>query len=379
VARTPWNQFRRRWTEWMIGRPEDRLIAGLWTASESRAALYLGLLLLLLLPVVIGLGLDPAQAAGRLVLLATAVAAVFSASEVEAQRRTRGLTLLPVIAGLVYGLAVSAVFAAALWSDLPGLWGRHSTLFLVFPLLMLATGLRGDPRLCVTTGVFGSLGYLCVVGAAPSLAAGDLEKAAALARELDTTNVSIQLLILACTTVFAAVTADRERALRRSAHCDPLTGLIRAETFERCLEREAQRSVRSELPLTLALIDHDRFRQLNDAHGHPFGDAILRWVAELLRESVRNTDLVARLSGERFCVGFLDSEHPSLVGRLEALRREVAEVEIRRAGLAEPVRLTLSAGIARFPREGTHIDEVMAIALERLHAAERAGRDRVVA
>ncbi len=379
AARTPWNHFRRRWTEWMIGRPEDRLLAGLWTAGESRAALYLGLLLLLLLPAAIGLGLGPTQATGRFVLLATAVAAVFSASEVEVQRRTRGVALLPVIAGLVYGLAVSAVFAAVLWSDLPGLWSRHTTVFLTFPLLMLATGLRGDPRLCVATGVFCSLGFLGVVTAAPSLSGGNLEKATALARELDATNVSIQLLILACTTVFAAANADRERTLRRGAHCDPLTGLIRAETFERCLERETLRSVRSELPLTLALIDLDRFRQLNDAHGHPFGDAILRWVADLLRESVRNTDLVARLSGERFCVCFLDSEHPSLVGRLEALRREVAEVEIRRTGLAEPVRLTLSAGLARFPREGTHVEEVMAIALERLHAAKRAGRDRVVA
>jgi diguanylate cyclase (GGDEF)-like protein len=94
---------------------------------------------------------------------------------------------------------------------------------------------------------------------------------------------------------------------------------------------------------------------------------------------VRNTDLVARLPGERFCVAFLDSEHPALIGRLEALRREVAEVEIRRTGLAEPVRLTVSAGFARFPREGTGVEEVMGIALERLHAAKRAGRNRVVA
>ncbi len=363
----------------MIGRPEDRLIAGLWTANESRAALYLGLLLLLLLPAAIGLGLGPTDALGRIVLVATAVAAVFSASEVQVQRRSRGVALLPVIAGLVYGLAVSAVFAAVLWSDLPGLWSRHSTVFLIFPLLLLATGLRGDPRLSVATGLFCSLGFVGVAAAAPSLAGADLEKATELARQLDPTNVGIQLLILACTTVFAAASASRERTLRRGAHCDPLTGLIRAETFERCVEREALRSVRSDLPLTLALIDLDRFRQLNDAHGHAFGDAILRWVAELLRESVRTTDLVARLTGERFCVAFLDSEHPTLVGRLEALRREVSEVEIRRAGIAEPVRLTLSAGLARFPREGIHVEEVMAIALERLHAAKRAGRDRVVA
>ena len=379
AARTPWNHFRRRWSEWMVGRPEDRLIAGLWTAGESRAALYLGLLLLLLLPAGIGLGLGPTDAAGRFVLVAAALAAVFSASELEVQRRSRGVALLPVIAGLVYGVAVSAAFAAVLWAAPPGIWARHAIVFLVFPLLVLATGLRGDPRLCVATGLFGSLGFLSVVAATPMLAADDAEKAATLARQLDATNVAFQLLILLCATAFATASAARERTLRRFAHCDPLTGLIRQEAFARCLEREARRSVRADLPLSIAIVDLDRFRQLNEAHGHAFGDAILRWVADLLRESVRNTDLVARLAGERFGVAFLDSEHPALVGRLEALRREVAEVQIQRTGLPEPVRLTLSAGLARFPREGMRVEEVMGIALERLHAAKRAGRDRVVA
>jgi diguanylate cyclase (GGDEF)-like protein len=378
ATRTPWNHFRRRWAEWAVGRPEDLLIAGIWSAGESRAALYLGLLLLLLLPAVIGLGLAPSDAAGRFVLVAAALAAVFSASELEVQRRSRGVALLPLIAGLVYGLAVSSVFAAVLWAALPGIWTRHAIVFLLFPLLVLATGLRGDPRLPVATGMFCSLGFVAVVTAAPMLAASDPSKAAELARQLDATNVGIQLLILLCATVFATLNAGRERTLQRLSHCDPLTGLIRAETFERCLEREARRSVRADLPLSLALIDLDRFRQLNEAHGHAFGDAILRWVADLLRESVRTTDLVARLPGERFCVAFLDSEHPALIERLEALRREVAEVQIQRTGLAEPVRVTLSAGFARFPREATRVEEVVALALDRLHAAKRAGRDRVV-
>jgi diguanylate cyclase (GGDEF)-like protein len=379
AARTPWNQLRRRWVEWMVGRPEDLLIAGAWTASESRAALYLGLLLLLLLPAVIGLGLAPSDAAGRFVLVATALAALFSASEFEVQRRSRGVALLPLIAGLVYGLAVSSLFAAVLWAAAPAVWTRHAVVFSLFPLLVLATGLRSDPRLPVATGLFCALGFLSVVAAAPLLAAHDAHKAAQLARQLDATNVGVQLLILLCVTSFATLNASRERTLQRLSHCDPLTGLIRVETFERCLEREARRSVRADVPLSIALIDLDRFRQLNEAHGHAFGDAILRWVADLLRESVRTTDLVARLPGERFCVAFLDSEHPALIDRLEALRREVAEVQIRRGGLAEPVRVTLSAGFARFPREATRVAEVMALALERLHAAKRAGRDRVVA
>jgi diguanylate cyclase (GGDEF)-like protein len=379
AARTPWNQFRRRWTEFMVGRPEDRLIAGLWTAEEGRRTLYVGVLGLLILPAFVGLGLAPGDTLGRWVLVATAAAALFSASEIEVDRRARGAALLPVVAGLVYGAAVSAVFAAVLWADLPGAWTRHAVAFLLFPLLVLASALRGDPRLSVALGVFAAAGYASVVAATPSLAAGDPEKAARLAAELDATNVGIQLVVLGCATLLAVASADRGRVLRRLAHCDPLTGLIDQATFERCLEREGRRCLAAGLPLSLAVIDLDRFRLLNEAHGHAFGDAILRWVADLLRESFRNSDLVARLDGERFAVAFLDSEHPALVQRLEALRNEVADVEIRRAGLAEPVRITLSAGLARFPREGASLEEALALAFDRVHAAKRAGRDRVMA
>ena len=379
ASRTPWNQFRRRWTEFMVGRPEDRLVAGLWSAEEGRRAIYLGVLGLLVLPAFVGLGLAPGGALGRWVLIATAAAALFSASEIEAERRARGAALLPVVAGLVYGAATSAVFAAVLWSDLPGAWARHPVVFLLYPLLLLASALRGDPRFSVSLGIFASAGYCLVVALAPGLAADDPQKAAHLAFDHDATNVGIQLAVLVCATALGAASAERGRVLRRLGHCDPLTGLISGHSFERCLEREVRRCLVAGLPLSIAVIDLDRFRLLNDAHGHAFGDAILRWVADLLRESFRNTDIVARLDGERFAVAFLDSDHPALVQRLEALRSEVAEVEIRRAGLVEPVRLTVSAGLARFPREGTSVDEAMALASERLHAAKRAGRDRVVA
>ena len=121
AARTPWNHFRRRWAEWMVGRPEDLLIAGLWTASGEPAPRSTSACCCCsCLPAGIGLGLGPPDATGRFVLVAAALAAVFSASEVEVQRRSRGVALLPVIAGLVYGLAVSAVFAAVLWADAAG-------------------------------------------------------------------------------------------------------------------------------------------------------------------------------------------------------------------------------------------------------------------
>jgi diguanylate cyclase (GGDEF)-like protein len=379
ASRSAWNQLRRRWIEFMVGRPEDRLIAGLWSAEEGRRALFVGLLGLLILPAIVGLGLAPGDAVGRWALVATAAAALFAASEIEADRRARGAALLPVIGGLVYGLTVSGVFAAVLWAELPGAWGRHSVAFLLYPLLVLASALRGDPRFTVALGVFATLGYGLVVAAAPGLASSDPEKAARLALDFDATNTGIQFVTLVCATLLGAASADRGRTLRRLSHCDPLTGLINGASFERCLERDAQRCLATALPLSLAVIDLDRFRHLNEAHGHAFGDAILRWVADLLRESFRNTDIVARLEGERFAVAFLDSDHPALVQRLEALRSEVASLEVRRAGLPEPVRLTVSAGLARFPREGGSVEELIELAHERLHDAKRAGRDRVVA
>jgi diguanylate cyclase (GGDEF)-like protein len=111
----------------------------------------------------------------------------------------------------------------------------------------------------------------------------------------------------------------RRHALRRQAVTDPLTGLGNRSALRRRLNTVAG-------PLTLALIDLDDFKPINDTHGHDTGDAVLQVVAERLRDAVRADDLVVRFGGDEFAVVFAQETSPDSAARLA--RRIVAAMEL---------------------------------------------------
>jgi diguanylate cyclase (GGDEF)-like protein len=176
----------------------------------------------------------------------------------------------------------------------------------------------------------------------------------------------------------ASASAARGRALRRISLRDGLTGLLNRHAFDQCLERVARRAERSRGSMTLAMIDIDHFKRLNDALGHAAGDAVLRWVASWLLRCFRTTDVVARFGGEEFVVAFLDSDEEGLRPRLETLRQGIASTRLRHVASDAEIGITVSMGIARFPDDGARVAEVLARADDRLYAAKRAGRNRIV-
>lgn len=139
---------------------------------------------------------------------------------------------------------------------------------------------------------------------------------------------------------------DKERMLADCALRDPLTGLLNRRAFDSHLAAAVERAKRSDSRLSVAFIDLDGFKRANDRFGHAFGDAVLRAVAERLRQLLRSADIVARLGGDEF--GFIiesdnDGGIEKLVERLFAAFRRPLNVE----SVAYPV--SLSIGIARFP------------------------------
>jgi diguanylate cyclase (GGDEF)-like protein len=166
--------------------------------------------------------------------------------------------------------------------------------------------------------------------------------------------------------------------LRRTSLRDGLTGLLNRHAFDRCLERVARRARRGRRSLSIAMIDIDHFKDLNDTHGHALGDAVLRWVASRLQGSVRVTDVVARYGGEEFVVAFLDTEENRLAPRLETLRRTIERTHLRHAAGGGDVRIRVSMGIAHLPRDGANVAEVLSRADERLYRAKEGGRNRIV-
>lgn len=158
-----------------------------------------------------------------------------------------------------------------------------------------------------------------------------------------------------------------------AARTDPLTNLLNRRGFRELLDLELERARRSAAPMALVVGDVDHFKEVNDRSGHPVGDAALRRVADLLGRGVRQIDAAARVGGEEFALvlpGIEDKEAFVVAERLRCALRE----EFR----GDTVAITISFGIASYPRHGETAGSLLRAGDEALYAAKQAGRDRTV-
>ncbi len=162
----------------------------------------------------------------------------------------------------------------------------------------------------------------------------------------------------------ASMIAERSEWYERMAHSDPLTGLANIRTFGRVLELELARAGRQGGEVSIAVFDIDGFVETNEASGREAGDDVLRAIAVVLNESVRLVDTVARLGGDEFVL-----VAPGSAGTTVA-RRVLSGVAALEPVGGKPV--SVSAGIARFPADGTTSDELLDAAMRAL--AEARGR-----
>jgi diguanylate cyclase (GGDEF)-like protein/PAS domain S-box-containing protein len=165
--------------------------------------------------------------------------------------------------------------------------------------------------------------------------------------------------------------------LRDQAIRDPLTGLHNRRYLEEALVRDAAHATRTGHPLTLAMLDVDRFKQINDRHGHAIGDLVLLRLADVLRAGVRESDLVCRVGGEEFLVVLPGAPLPAAVRRAEEWRERFAAESVEAP--AGSVSSTVSIGVALYRGDSESIGAVLERADRALYAAKAAGRDRVVA
>jgi diguanylate cyclase (GGDEF)-like protein len=157
------------------------------------------------------------------------------------------------------------------------------------------------------------------------------------------------------------------------AYRDELTELPNRRGATRQLDVLLSRARRHGHQLALLLIDADRFKAVNDEHGHAVGDVVLRELAARLRERVRREDVVGRWGGEEFVVALPETTPDGAAAVAESLRAAIAGTPIEAGGVALPV--TVSIGVAAWT--GQHGDDLIARADHALYAAKAAGRDRV--
>ena len=169
----------------------------------------------------------------------------------------------------------------------------------------------------------------------------------------------------------ALKTRLEEQAIR-----DPLTGLYNRRYLDDALERELVRAAREGYPISVVMLDLDRFKVLNDSHGHPAGDAVLVALAKTLRELVRAGDLACRWGGEEFLLLMPNMPLGAAAARVDKLRTRFGAMLID-TGRNKKVSATLSAGVAAYPEHGSNPAALIEAADAALYRAKRDGRDRV--
>ena len=167
------------------------------------------------------------------------------------------------------------------------------------------------------------------------------------------------------------------REQQRIANTDELTGLHNRRYADRHLEKRALAGSRdATLETGVLILDLDHFKDVNDAHGHPAGDEVLRLTAERLTRTRRPGDVVARYGGEEFLVILQDVQRATLPAVAERFRESIAE-EPYDVGEAHPLIVTASVGGASMPADAATLTELLRIADRALYTAKSMGRNRV--
>jgi diguanylate cyclase (GGDEF)-like protein len=167
------------------------------------------------------------------------------------------------------------------------------------------------------------------------------------------------------------------QATRKMAEVDGLTGISNRRHFQETLAREVERARETARPLALLLFDVDHFKRFNDTWGHPAGDAVLRHVAQTAARLLRRSDLVARYGGEEFVALLPGADGPAAAKVAENIRAEVEKAPLPLGRPLPPGGVTISLGVAAFPRDAPHVAGLIGAADQALYRAKRSGRNRV--
>lgn len=200
---------------------------------------------------------------------------------------------------------------------------------------------------------------------------------AVLLQELRQSRDAIRQMNLELESRVEARTAELQEANRRLealASVDPLTGASNRRHFLQMAQLEVDRALRLGLPMAALMLDLDHFKRINDAHGHEAGDCVLQTFAQAVRQTLRSSDIFARLGGEEFLL-LLPGQDQNAAGVLaERIRSLTASLEFRQC--AE--RITVSIGIATLgAAEANNLSGLMRQADQALYQAKHAGRNQV--
>jgi two-component system, cell cycle response regulator len=275
---------------------------------------------------------------------------------------------------------ISTALALFLFMNEPHTAVNSKVVFEGYFLAIGSTSLRYDKRVCIFAGLLGFVEYLAVVYFAATH--WDLNSPIYSPYPYGLFSWSAQvsrLIIMLSASAISLCLVSRSQRLLQMAISDPLTGLFNRGYVDDRFAIELSRARRYGKQLAIAVIDADRFKSLNDTHGHLSGDLVLRKIGVILRDSFRESDTAGRYGGEEFVVILPETNIEAAQRKLESLRHLVANTPVVLGPRGEKVQVTISAGLASFPNDGEDAAELFALADERMFQAKKKGRNRVVA
>jgi diguanylate cyclase (GGDEF)-like protein len=190
---------------------------------------------------------------------------------------------------------------------------------------------------------------------------------------------AVFVLLVSTLSLETALDVRRIYTLEQESITDALTGTFNRRYLDRRLDEEVLRASRYGFPLAVLLLDIDHFKKINDEHGHPAGDGILAALSQIVMNSVRKTDVVARYGGDEILVIATHTPLPDAAELGERLRQRVEGAEMgqaNEAGGGVPVRVTISVGVAGYNDELSSGQSLIQAADQALYQAKQAGRNR---
>jgi len=167
---------------------------------------------------------------------------------------------------------------------------------------------------------------------------------------------------------------DLYERLQQLSIFDSLTGVYNRRYFMERLSEEFSRAQRFNLDLSFLMIDIDNFKKINDTYGHLVGDAVLREIARLIWENLREIDFVARYGGEEFSVVLLDTDKTAAIMVAERICSRISRERLK--AFDETLAVTVSLGVAGFPANTRYLDVLIETADKALYKAKAAGKNR---
>jgi diguanylate cyclase (GGDEF)-like protein/PAS domain S-box-containing protein len=168
-----------------------------------------------------------------------------------------------------------------------------------------------------------------------------------------------------------------EDELKRQTRTDFLTGLSSRGYFMEQGELELSRAIRYDNPLTIFMMDVDYFKRINDGHGHKVGDTVLKNLAQVCSQTLRDVDIVGRLGGEEFAILLPETAIDEAAEVAERLREAIAISKVLLSAGDQPLHFTVSIGVASLKSKGDNLGILLNLADKALYEAKNSGRNKV--